>query len=350
VLAAAAARELLWGLPLGAREVHRWRSMANAIPDAAIRGDALGALSGKRGQTDGAAFFSILPRARNATLLRLLVAYQIMWDFLDSVNESGAAAGQRNGLQLHCALVDAVDLSRPMTDYYRHHPWSEDGGYLRGLVAVCRECCARLPCYEQVRDVVVREARRARVLAINHDPDPRARDATLRRWSAEEFPSGHEAAWFELSGAASAGLTIFALLALASEPACRATDVARTCSVYFPWTATVATMLDSYVDQPEDLVNGDHVYIAHYPTLEHATERIGALMRRCLCEAGALRDGEKHVLLTACMIALYLSKDSARSRALSHTSRMLTAAGGTLTRLLVPILRLWRIAYAQQSS
>jgi hypothetical protein len=28
----------------------------------------------------------------------------------------------------------------------------------------------------------------------------------------------------------------------------------------------------------------------------------------------------------------------------------LARAGGTLTRLLVPVLRLWRIAYAQRSS
>ena len=70
----------------------RGRGMARprrGIPDAAIRQDALSALDRKRGQTDGAALFSILPRARDASLLRLLVAYQIIWDFLDSVHEHG---------------------------------------------------------------------------------------------------------------------------------------------------------------------------------------------------------------------------------------------------------------------
>ena len=37
---------------------------------------------------------ALLPRARNPDLLRLLVAYEIIWDFLDSVNEHGASAGQ----------------------------------------------------------------------------------------------------------------------------------------------------------------------------------------------------------------------------------------------------------------
>ena len=74
-----------------------------------------------------------LPRARNRRLLRLLVAYQIIWDFLDSVSERGASAGQANGRQLHLALIDALDPSRPLSDYYLHNPWREDGGYLNAL-------------------------------------------------------------------------------------------------------------------------------------------------------------------------------------------------------------------------
>ena len=44
----------------------------------------------KRGHADGAALFWILPRRRDPNLLRLLVTYQIIWDFLDCVNERGA--------------------------------------------------------------------------------------------------------------------------------------------------------------------------------------------------------------------------------------------------------------------
>jgi tetraprenyl-beta-curcumene synthase len=349
-LIASAWRELSWGLPAVAREVNRWRNLACEIPDGPIREDALSALGGKRGQTDGAALFSILPRARNLTLLRLLVAYQIIWDFLDSVNERGAVAGQANGRQLHVALIDALDPGRPISDYYLFHPWRDDGGYLHTLVTVCRDCCTQLPSYDRVRSLVVREAKRAEVLAMNHDLDPLSRDATLEDWSAKEFPGAHDATWFELSGAASAGLTIFALLALASEPICSDAEIARTHSTYFPWTSATATMLDSYVDQIEDAKNGDHIYISHYPTPVLATQHIRLLVRRCLCDAQMLGDSEKHILIAASMIALYLSKDSARSQAMRDTTKTLTDAGGSLTRALVPILRLWRIVYAQQST
>ncbi len=345
----ATTRELTWGLPAVAREEHRWRTLARGIPDGPLREDALSALHDKRGQTDGAAMFSILPRARNSSLLQLLVAYQIIWDFLDSVNERGAHVGVANGCQLHIALIDALDPERPISDYYRHHPWREDGGYLKTLVTVCRERCAELPSYEHVRPLVVREATRARVLAINHELNPLNRDAQLQTWASEEFPDGHEASWFELSGAASAGLAIFALLALAAEPTCNDTEIALTHRTYFPWTSATATMLDSYVDQTEDAANGDHIYISHYLTPQLAIERTRLLIQRCFCEAAKLQNGEAHILIAACMVALYLSKDSARAPAMRRTTRSIVRAGGSLTRILLPILRLWRTAHSLRS-
>ncbi len=107
-------------------------------------------------------------------------------------------------------------------------------------------------------------------------------------------------------------------------------------------------MLDSYVDQAEDLANGDHSYVSHYPTPQLAATRIRGLVERSLIEARALRDGERHAVIVACMVAMYLAKDSAHTEGMRQTTRGLVCAGGSLTRLLLPILRLWRIANAQQ--
>ncbi len=50
------------------------------------------------------------------------------------------------------------------------------------------------------------------------------------------------------------------------------------------------------------------------------------------------------------MIAMYLSKDSARTPELRASTAALLRAGGSLTRVLLPVLRLWRIAFAQQGA
>jgi tetraprenyl-beta-curcumene synthase len=321
-----------------------------SIPDAPIRDDALSSIDRKRGHADGAALFWILPRRRDTHLLRLLVRYQIIWDFLDCLNERAASEGTVNGRQLHLALVEALDPAVPMSDYYRYHPWCDDGGYLRALVQSCRDACAVLPSYGRLRPLVVREARRARVLALNHDADPAARDGALRRWAAEQFADEQTLSWFELSSAASASLTIHAFLALAAEPACTDTDVRRTCAAYFPWISGAATMLDSFVDQLEDEANGDHRYVAHYPSKEVARDRLGGLVRRSIVEARQLRNGRRHEVIAACMVAMYLSKDSARGEDMRANTASIVRAGGVLTRVLLPVPRLWRVALAQQDA
>jgi tetraprenyl-beta-curcumene synthase len=348
-LASCATRELLWGLRYAARELRIWRNRASLIPDRTIREDALSALASKRGNTDGAALFWIIPNFRDPTLLKLLVTYQVMWDFLDTASETGASAGQANGRQLHLALVDAVDRERSISNYYRLHPWNNDGHYLRSLVETCRTFATELPSFESVRPLLIREAVRANIQAINHDPDPLRREQALKMWVEREYDRD-DAHWFELAAAAGAGLSIYALFALAAQPCCHETEIRRVYNAYFPWTSAVATMLDSYVDQVEDTANGDHIYVEHYRSPASADASIVRLIRRSLWEAGALGDGERHVLLVACMVAMYLSKDSVYLPDSRARTRTLVRAGGSLTMILLPILRLWRTAYAQRSN
>jgi len=343
-------RELVWGRAAVSREIRRLRVASEQIPDPSLRADALDVLARKRGNTDGAALFWTLTRRRDPGLLRVLVAHEVIWDYLDNVSERGAHLGQHNGRQLHLAIVESLDPARPISDYYRFHPSHDDGGYLRALVEVCRAGVERLPSYRVVRDAAIREARRAVVQSINHETEPARRDRELRAWARREYPGRQRVCWFELSAAASAPLVIHALLALAATPRASDREVADTYAAYFPWVSLAVVMLDSYADQYDDAAYGAHSYFAHYASTEQAVSRL----RESIVESarGALRlpHGERHAVLVACMVAMYLSKDSARSPELKATTHDLVRAGGSLTRLLLPILRAWRIRHGQQSA
>jgi tetraprenyl-beta-curcumene synthase len=345
-----AARELTWGLCACSRELTRWRKRAVRMPEGPLRTDALDALLRKRGQSDGAALFSILPRSRNRSYLRLLVAYQVIWDYLDSVNERGAHAGIANGRQLHLALFDALDPDSPKRDYYAYGPWRDDGGYLQALVDTCRHCCKRLPSYDRVRGLVLRDALRAQVLALNHDIDPHRRDRSLRQWADVEFPGGHDANWWELTGAASAGLPTFALLALACDPDPTDQEIEQTHAAYFPWASAVACMLDSYADQAEDAQRGGHSYLEHYPSTEDGIAGTCRLVHHSLCELDVLENSGKHMVILCSMVALYLSKSSARAPEMRAFSDRIARAGGSLSRTLIPVLGLWRAVHRLTSS
>jgi cytochrome P450 len=286
----------------------------------------------------------VLPKSRDRRLLRLLVAYQTIWDFLDNVSERGADAGEVNGRQLHLALSEALDPDAPISDYYRHHPWKDDGGYLRALVETCRAGCTALPSYSRVRPHVLAGVALCAIQSVNHDPDPERRDAALRAWAERELPGEQTMKWFELTAAASAFMPHF-LLALAAEPSCEECDIAKALAAYFPWVSLAITMLDSYADQVDDATSGNHSYISHYGDGDAAVGRLCEIVDRTAREVCGLRNGHRHATLVACMVAMHLAKDGAYAADMWASTQTLAGAGGSLTRLLLPLIRIWSAAY-----
>jgi tetraprenyl-beta-curcumene synthase len=348
-LTRAATRELTWGLRGAAREVEHWRTLAHAIPDPALREDALEAIDQKRANIDGAVLFSTIARRRSTDVLRALVAFEVLADYLDCTSERGAFVGLHNGQQLHRALIDALDARRPVADYYRFHPWHADGGFAAALVETCRAACSRLPSYDAARPFGIRAATLAQVLALNHDEDPRRRDELLRLWAAAHFPGDYALAWFEHTGAASAWLTVLALLALAADEKQSAQAARAVYDAYLPWISLAGTLLDSYGDQDADVQSGAHRYVAHYGDADVMTRRIGAVVRRALDAASDLPRGARHRVLVSAMAAMYLTKDSVWTLAWRRRTRALIRASGPLTRLLIPALRTWRVLNKQQA-
>lgn len=341
---AVAFRELTWTLPHVSREVRRWRCQAAAIPDPVLREDALASLRNERLNLEGAALFTSLPPHRDINLLRLAVAYQVALDYLDRTSERRTSDPIANGRQLHLALTEALDPRAPLSDYYRHHPWCDDGGYLATLVRECQRRCERLPAYDRVRTQALRAAARVDVQILNHDPDPNRRDAALEAFAAREFPRlRRDAHWFELTAAASSTVGVHALLALGADPDTTDEEVAAADRVYSFSICAASTLLDSLVDQRDDDVTGNHSYIRHYPDTETAAHRITEIVAGSCRDARALARGPRHALIAGGIVAIYLSKDDAYHPDLRTTARGILRAAGTLPRVQLPIMRLLRI-------
>jgi tetraprenyl-beta-curcumene synthase len=344
-LVAVAFRELTWTLPHVRREVAAWRQRALRIPDDTLRDDALTSLRNERLNLEGAALFTSLPRHRDVNLLRLVVAYQVALDYLDRISERGSDDPIVNGRQLHLALTEALSPGAPLSDYYRHHPWHDDGGYLADLVRCCQRRCARLPGYARVHERVQCATRRVAVQILNHDPQAPRRDAALAAWAGREFPEllGTRALWFELTAAASSTVGIHALLALAADPGADDEAIAAADAAYSFAICAASTLLDSFVDQREDAATGNHSYVQHYDGAELAAQRIAEIVGASCAEARALRHGTRHALVAGGIVAMYLSKDDARDPALRATARRIRRAAGSLPCLQLPIMRALRV-------
>lgn len=287
--------------------------------------------------------FATLAAGRAAQhLLRALICYEAALEYLDNANERSAESGVGNGRQLHIALQDAVGPPRPPADYYRHHDARDDTGLLTALVAASREAVGSLASYRAIAPFLAGETEYTQVLALNHDPCPTRRDERLRAWAAENAEIMPAAHWFERTGTATGSLNVHALIALAADPTATAADARRTLTVYRP-LSLLATMLDSYADRASDREDGRHSYVDHYGSPSRFAEETGRWLRATTSAALGLPRGCRHAVIAASMIALYLSSRAARAEK-QLTIALLTAAG-PLTRILLPILRLWRVVY-----
>jgi tetraprenyl-beta-curcumene synthase len=337
-------------LPGAAREVARWRALADAIPDATLRTHAHDAIERKRTNIEGAVLFTTIARQRNTELLRLLVAFEILADYLDCTSEHGAYVGVQNGCQLHLALIEALDPRLPLSDYYRFHPWRDDGGFAIRLVQTCRQTCVLLPSYAAVQPLLARATELAQVLALNHEENPQHRAALLHAWARAHFAEESGLTWFECTGGASAWLTVLALVALAADAGRVEQEAHAIFAAYLPWISLAGTLLDSYGDMDADTGSGAHSYVAHYATIDEAVQRIATVIRRALSETAALPNDARHRVLVSAMAAMYLSKDSVRTTQWQAHTRALVRASGALGRLLLPVIRAWRIANKQQAT
>ncbi|MGN6188041.1 MAG: DUF2600 family protein [Conexibacter sp.] len=332
-------RGLTWTIPSVRRELASWRERARQIPDPALRADALETLRREHMNAHGAALFAVLPRKRSLPLLRLLVAFQVALDYLDTVTEWPGADERAHGDRLHRALVDAVDPDAEPVDYYGERPWEDDGGYLRALVETCRRGCTALPGYAAVRPYVVGAASNLSVQVLNHLTDPADCDAALDRWAEGEGQRYSDLLWFERSGAASSTLGIYALLAAADGRHLRPQQICAIDAAYHPTVCLLCTLMDSLVDYDDDRVSGAHSYVARYGSTVAAIERITDLVAQAFAGVRRLPSSSKHLVIVSGMVAMYLGKRRPTDSQSEVAAREIRARAGWITAVTVPVTR-----------
>ncbi len=346
-----AARELAWGLRAADREHAGWLRRASAIPDPDLRRLAVDALVDKRPLVHGAALFWTLPDRRDPGLLRLLVAFQVLANHHDRAGEQVGTTEPADGSVPGSAMRtfgEVLDLARTPRSY-RPTPAHRDGGYLAALVTACRDGCAGLPGYDAARPHLLVAADRARALDLEHVADPARRTAELEALADRVFGGAATVpvarpplTWFELTAGSSSLLTAIATVATAARRDVTAAELAAVGEAYTV-VATVSTMLDNYIDHAHDATIGHHNYLEYYGSLEHGVARVGELVGAAMEAVGALRDGERHRVIVAAMVAMYLTSDGARAQDRRWTGAI-AERGGTLTALLLPVLAAWRTA------
>lgn len=337
------ARYWLTVFPLARRQLRRWSTAADAIPDPELRRLAQQTLTEEHLNAEGAALFATLaPWRHTPALISAVVAYQVLYDFLDTITE-GDAPDPSDTRQLHLALLDALDPTRLPNDWYALRPGAGDGdgGYLASLVQACRSALVRLPAYERVAPSAIRSAGLSReVQALNHDASP-ARPERLDRW-AQRHPAHGRLRWWECAASSSSSLGVHVLIGLAADRTTTSEQALAAERAFCVSFGALNTLLESLVDLPDDLRTGEHSLVSYYADAAETADRLHQIARAARADTRQLERGDRHAIILAGMVGFYLSCPEAwepHSRDAAH--RTLSAVGPP-TAALTRILRLRR--------
>ncbi len=310
---------------------------AELISDPAVRHLAEEALTTKRFHCEGAAVLA----SGEPGLTRLIVLYQTLCDYLDTVTDRGPRLNSEAITALHGTLLLALDQETRGADRHVFGLVTDDG-YLDWLVSACRAEARALPGLLTVgRPVRWLVERYGELQSLKHSPERARRAERLEAWADRHNQGRWPVAWWELAAAAGSTLGLFALL---REAASRRPDPAQIqvlSACYFPWIGGLHILLDYLVDQEEDLAGHDFNFVRCYRDDQATVAGLGRLFTSAAAALDRLPDPGDHRWILSGLPTFYLA-DHKAGRLPRPLFRQVVRLAGGRAHWWLPLARLSR--------
>ncbi len=325
-------------LPRVSKEIKRWiGTVETRCDNLELRKQALSSLNSKRFHAQGGSFFALYNPAYVDELTKCIVALQTISDYLDNLCDRAGVQNEAAFRCLHLAMLDALDFSatRDQDEYYRFFPHKNDGGYLCALVEECRHQLKQLPSYHLVQKRVIDMASMYNDLQVYKHLHPSTRRARLKKWFRNKGSAYlSRLHWWEFSAACGSTLGIFSLLALSTQEQLNEKEVQQHLMAYFPWICGLHILLDYYIDQEEDLRQGDLNFASCYESPGKAEERLLYFYRKAVEKTVELPYSRFHQTIIKGLLAVYLSDTKAEKALYQSSVRRILKTGGGETIML----------------
>lgn len=336
--------------PLARTELRRWHRRAERIPDPELRRIACATVEGEGLNAEGAALFAMLaPLCRRRAATRLLVRFQLMYDYLDALTEPPVPNPLRSSRQLHLALLVALGGAPPPDGYFAHHPLAGDGGYLAELADACWRIFARLPSAASAAPAAIEAARRSAEAQSQNHAAANGDEHDLLAWAEATTPSGSGLRWWETAAAAESSLLMHVLLASAAHSELTDANVNRIAAAYWPWVTGLNALLDDLVDTAEDAAAGTHSFVAHYESGDVAAARLATIARAAGDSLRSVPLSVRQRVILAAMTSYYLAAPEAAEEEVTPVARQVQGSLDLDLRMLLAMLRLRRWLYDRTS-
>lgn len=334
-------------VPRARREIRRWAHAAETIPDPTLRHAATSAIATDTGNALAiSALAATAPRRLRRRTVELVVTYQVLVDYIDRLNE-GVCVGQLlRGLRVGLALSSA--LAEPASPI-KVDPLGDDGGYLAGLVASCRERLWSLPSAAAIQQQARAAATRcSEALAYTHTAAEEGPLVEVRRWTTGQNAPGRYA-WWELAAGGTSNIVVSALLAAASDPETTAVDATKVATAYWPHICVLSTMLDSLVDFERDAITGEFSFVSYYASAAAAGEGLIRAARLALGATRSLRHRRIHAMIVYGVAGYYAASAVRGSLASIIAPRLVASLGPTAMPIALTLRASRRIRASREA-
>jgi tetraprenyl-beta-curcumene synthase len=274
--------------------------------------------------------------------VKFIVSLQTISDYLDNLCDRAGVFDEKAFLQLHLSMLEAVDPSLPLSNYYELYPYKNDSGYLMSLVETCRSQVRDLPSYNLVVTLIKKYIRLYCEMQSYKHISLEERESRLTDWSKKYLCMYTGISCWEFSAAAGSTLGVFVLFAAAFNPYLTPREVTLIDEAYFPWICGLHILLDYYIDSQEDMQTGDLNFTYYYENLKQCEDRLLLFTEHSLEYCTQLPYPKFHATIIKGLLSMYLSDPKASVGLNRITSRRIIRGKGIDTKFYYNLCRFLR--------
>lgn len=319
-------------LPRVRDHLEQWRKKAEAIPNDELRKQALMSIDTKTFHCEGGSIYGLLAENKIDDVIRFIVAYQTISDYLDNLCDRSTSLDPTDFRQLHQAMLDSLTPGAKLKNYYAYRNDQNDGGYLHELVLTCQEMVAKLPAFENLYDLTIELAQYYCDLQVHKHVEVKQRVTRLEKWFEQYKDKLPNMSWYEFSACSGSTLGIFCLVAYATNVSFSKETAQLVKESYFPWVQGLHIMLDYFIDEEEDRKGGDLNFCFYYESEQELFMRLEHFAVEADKSIKKLPNRSFHFFINRGLIAIYLADEKVRKqKQVYRVAKKLLKIGGGAT-------------------
>ncbi len=329
--------------PIVHLELEGWKERAMSIPNQELRKQALSSIEHKAFHCEGGSILSLLAPDMKENVIRFIVAYQTISDYLDNLCDRSVSLDPDDFALLHQSMKDALSVGSIPVNYYALREDQDDGGYLQNLVLTCQTSLQKLIHYDSIHHDLIELCGYYCDLQIHKHVKMEEREGRLIRWFENHRRKLPEMDWYEFSACSGSTLGIFCLVSYASRQDFTPSYAEKIKKGYFPYIQGLHILLDYFIDQEEDQKGGDLNFCFYYENDEHLKNRLLHFLRKADEHTFDLPHARFHRLINKGLIGVYLSDEKAHKQEKVHTfSKQFMGEAGWVTKFFYFNGRMYR--------